>query len=304
MVEETMIGRFHYDVLSLIVCVIVCSLSVTSAKTEEQNLLSDNGHASLPVFKECVVCPEMVVLPRGHFSMGAPLEQSAFLHSLWYEVEAGVSHGFAHEGPVHEVEINIPFAIGKNEITRAEWMACVAEGGCKHTPDPRILQKDLTYYIADNPRHPVMNVNYFDILEYVAWLNHQVGAEVYRLPTEAEWEYAAKAGTKNLFAQGDVLMPDQANIGLFLWEGGKQIANENNRNWLVLVDELDAANPWGLRHIAGNASELTISCFSDRHLGLSVSSAYLNAISGISTCDRVVKGGRFNAVADYSRPSH
>src|SRR5690606_27643739 len=112
------------------------------------------------------------------------------------------------------------------------------------------------------PQHPVINVSYLDSLEYVAWLNGQVGAEVYRLPTEAEWEYAARAGTETPFAQGDELTAEQANFS--------RSASENLRGepmpWLldrympVPVNELGAANAWGVRHMSGNVVELTLSC--------------------------------------------
>lgn len=147
-----------------------------------------------------------------------------------------------HEGPEHEVLIDIPIAMGRNEVTREDWSACVAERGCSHVPDPRILKFGGGYYVADDPLHLVFDVSYLDMLEYVAWLNRKVSAQVYRLPTEAEWEYAARAGTHTKFAQGNRLTTEQANIGVFIHGNGRSKANPKNRKMPVTVDELDAAN--------------------------------------------------------------
>lgn len=279
---------------------------LTGPAQAETGALQGNGEtlAPLEAFRDCDTCPEMIVLPLGSFVMGAPLEESAFVYSLWHKPEPGVVPGYAHEGPMHEVKIDIPIAMGRNEVTREEWLACVAEGGCAHTPDPRVLGFGGVYYRADNPRHPVMNVSYLDMLEYVAWLNRKVGADVYRLPTEAEWEYAARAGTRTRFAQGDTLTPDQANISVFHWEGDRRVPDPDNRRVPVPVDALDAANAWGLRHMAGNVLERTMSCWSERHLGLPTSSAYLAEAERHNTCRRVAKGGSFGSGADYARPAN
>lgn len=280
-------------------------VGASAATAKEPLILSgDLVVAPLDVFQECDVCPEMIVLPMGSFVMGAPLEQSEAVYLLWNKPKPGEPIGMLSEGPEHEVIIDIPIAMGRNEVTREEWLACVAENGCSHMPDPKILKSGGGYYYVDDPRHPVFDVSYFDMLEYVAWLNHKVGAQVYRLPTEAEWEYAARAGTDTKFAQGDTLTTDQANIGEFHRVDGRSKSDPNNRKTPVAVDELDAANGWGLRHIAGNLLELTLSCWSERHLGLPSSSEYLAEVSKIADCRRTIKGGAYQSSPEYARPAN
>ncbi|MCG3266744.1 formylglycine-generating enzyme family protein [Yoonia sp. I 8.24] len=258
----------------------------------------------LEMFQECTDCPEMIVLPMEKFAMGAPLEQSAALYLLWNNDPAQDEVlGLPSEGPEHEVVVDIPIAVGRNEVTRAEFLACVTDGGCTHTPDPEILTRQGKRY-ADDPRHPVMDVSYFDMLEYVTWLNSVVGTHAYRLPTEAEWEYLARGGATTVYGQGDTLTVDQANIGIFYSENGTHFGDPNNRPIPVPVDELEAANAWGVRHAAGNIAELTMSCITERHLGLPTTSAYAAAASETEQCELVVKGGRFGASAEYARPAN
>jgi formylglycine-generating enzyme required for sulfatase activity len=155
----------------------------------------------------------------------------------------------------------------------------------------------------------VINVSYLDSLEYVAWLNGRVGADVYRLPTEAEWEYAARAGTQTRFAQGDELTADQANFSRRATEHLRQLPTPvqlphlTNREKPVSVHELNAANAWGLRHMSGNVLELTLSCWTEEHLGLASDSAYLRLAQSQSHCRRVAKGGAFNFAMDGVRPA-
>ena len=155
------------------------------------------------------------------------------------------------------------------------------------------------------PDHPVINVSYLDALEYVAWLNGRVGDDLYHLPTEAEWEYAARAGTQTQFAQGDELTADQANFSRGATENVRKIEMPHltNRGRPVPVHELDAANAWGLRHMSGNVSEVTQSCWTQKHIGLANDSAYLRLAQSQSNCRRVAKGGAFNFAMDGVRPA-
>ena len=305
---------------SLIFALCVVFVFLAEARADEAMAYRITGGrlvAPLEQFRECDVCPEMIVMPHGSFMMGAipgesrnpfdfyaPVDAKGFLPRVRGPDEINI---IANEHPRHRVEMDIPYAIARNEITHAEWMACVEGGGCSHVPDHRVLT--LNGYIPLGPDHPAINVSYLDALEYVAWLNKQVGAQVYRLPTEAEWEYAARAGTETPFAQGEELTADQAN---FSGEGTEYLLGRGqeprvslpelvDRDMPVPVNELDAANAWGVRHMSGNVEELTQSCWSDEHLGLLRDSAYLANGDTQRSCRRVAKGGAFNTAMDDVR---
>ena len=118
-------------------------------------------------FRDCADCPELAVVPPGSYQMGDPDPA-----------------GREVEHPVHTVKIEQPFAVGRHEITFAEWDACEAAGGCGHHPD------DAGGGRGD---HPIFGVNWEDANAYVKWLSEKTGHE-YRLLSEAEWEYVASAG--------------------------------------------------------------------------------------------------------------
>ncbi len=117
------------------------------------------------VFKDCDGCPEMVAVPPGSYAMGG----------------------------TRRITLSRAFAAGKTEISFAQWDACVTAGGCPHRPDDRGWGRG---------RQPVMNVNWHDAKQYVAWLARETGKS-YRLLTEAEWEYAARAGTTTAYYWGN-----------------------------------------------------------------------------------------------------
>jgi formylglycine-generating enzyme required for sulfatase activity len=137
-------------------------------------------------FKECATgCPTMVVVQAGKFTMGSPDSEK---------------DRFGAEGPQHEVTIAKPFAVGKTEVTFAEWGACVAAGACQEEPDGGWGRGD----------RPVINVSWDDAKQYVAWLS-RITAKDYRLLSEAEWEYAARAGTTTSYSWGDDIGKGNAN---------------------------------------------------------------------------------------------
>jgi formylglycine-generating enzyme required for sulfatase activity len=134
-------------------------------------------------FSECAIsCPVMVVLPPGKFIMGSAEDGS--------DVDAS-----AH--PPHEVTITRPFAVSKFEVTFDDWDACVAANACRAVPDS-----------WGRGRMPIINVTWIDANRYASWLSRVSGQE-YRLLTEAEWEYAARAGAVTRYSWGDD--PGRAN---------------------------------------------------------------------------------------------
>lgn len=156
----------------------------------------------LSIFKDCEKCPEMVTIPAGEFVMG-----SNKLETQRMDKKYG-----AHERPQHIVSISI-FAVGRDAITFDQWSACVADGGCNdYSP------KDEGW---GRGSHPVINVSWDDAQAYVAWLNRKVRERdiqkldsfsgPYRLLSEAEWEYAARAGTSTARWWGDQIGRGNAN---------------------------------------------------------------------------------------------
>jgi formylglycine-generating enzyme required for sulfatase activity len=140
------------------------------------------------VVRDCAACPELIVLPGGLFVMGSPA------------TETGRGRD---EGPQREVSI-APFAIGKTEVTFAQWDACLAASACAGFSPP-----DRGWGRGDQP---LVGVSWNDAQAYINWLNTELGAPRYRLPSEAEWEYAARAGAVTPYAFGDRLTATQATF--------------------------------------------------------------------------------------------
>lgn len=179
-------------------------------------------------FRDCPdVCPQMVVVPAGSFTMGS----SEF-----------------HEGPPHQVTIGKPFAVGKLEVTFAEWEACVAANGCKSNRD-RI---DMAWRAKGWARgdHPVVSVTWGDAKAYATWLSRKTGKS-YRLLTEAEWEYAARAGSATAYSWGDGVGEGNANCDGCgsKWDNGPAPAGSFK------------PNAFGVHDMHGNVWEWVEDCF-------------------------------------------
>jgi formylglycine-generating enzyme required for sulfatase activity len=177
----------------------------------------------------------MVIVPKGEFMMG----------SIGTEIAAVIKEDVTdwpwNEGPQHRVAVPTPFAIGQCAVTFAEWDAfAAATGGYK--PADEGWGRD---------ERPVINVGWDDIQAYLAWLRQVTGQE-YRLPSEAEWEYAARAGTTTPFWWGSSISTKQANYnGNYTYGGGQQ---GEYRTKTVPVKSFDP-NPWGLYQVHGNVWE-------------------------------------------------
>jgi formylglycine-generating enzyme required for sulfatase activity len=220
------------------------------------------------VFRDCTECPEMVVVPAGEFMMGSPVNED---------------NRSTDEGPRHKVTIAVRFAVGKFEVTFAEWDACVAAGGCTGNQTPN----DQGW---GRGKRPAINVSWDDAAQYVAWLSSKTGNTTYRLLTEAEWEFGARAGTSTLaphtlFATGPTISADEANYnGDYLSGIGKKGVN---RGKTIEVGSF-SANAFGLHDMHGNVFEWVQDCYKDSYDGAQTDgSAVTSGDCGL----RVLRGG-------------
>ena len=184
------------------------------------------------VFRDCPTCPEMVVVPAGEFTLGSPENEEG--RTEW-------------EGPQLKVTIAQPFAVGRFEITFDEWDVCFAAGSCEHRPND---------YGRGRGRLPATDVSWDDAQAYVGWLSRKTG-KTYRLLTEAEWEYAARAGTTTPFSWGSSISTSQANYDGRQTYGGSPTGEYRAK--MVPVDSF-RSNPWGLHQMHGNAGEWVQDC--------------------------------------------
>ncbi len=206
-------------------------------------------------FRDCDDCPELVWLPEGKFIMG--------------ELSAAGS-------PQHVVTIGYPLAVGRFEITFAEWDACVAAGGCQRRPGDSGWGRGW---------QPVINVSWADAQQYAAWLSRRTGKH-YRLLTEAEWEYAARAGTESRFWWGDNVGRGDANCADCgsRWDG-RQTAPVGSF----------AANPFGLKDMYGNVSEWVEDCYHDRYWNAPNDGSAWTRDCTAATDTRMVRGGEWRS---------
>ena len=237
--------------------------NVTALDTARERALKPGD----PLPKECTDCPEMIVVPPGHFLMGSP-----------------AGPGSDVERPAHEVTIAKPFAVAKFELTFDEWDACAAHGDCaQHVGDG----------VWGRGRRPAINVSWDDAQAYVKWLSSITG-KAYRLLSEAEYEYAARAGTKTNYPWGD-------DIKL----NGQAMANCNGcgSQWdskqTAPVGSF-AANAFGLYDMVGNVWEWTEDCWYPSYQGAPADGS---ALTSSDCCCRVVRGGSWRDYPGNLRPA-
>ena len=184
-------------------------------------------------FRECAKdCPEMVVVPAGEFMMGSPATEKG---------------RYDNEGPQHTVTIAKPFAVSKFDVTFADWDACVSVGGCPQVGDSGF----------GRGTRPVINVSWDDAQQYVAWFSKMTG-QPYRLLTEAEWEYAARAGSTTAYFWGDEIGKGNANCN----GCGSQWDNRQTSP----VGSFKP-NAFGLYDMAGNVWQWVQDCYHDNYDG-------------------------------------
>lgn len=209
-------------------------------------------------FSDCTGCPEMTVLAGGLFVMGSP------------DNEPGRGRD---EGPQREVSV-APFAMGKYEVTFSQWDACLAGGGCNGYSPP-----DGGWGRGDRP---VTGVSWEDAQAYVNWLNSQAGGTSYRLPSEAEWEYAARAGQAAAYAFGARVTQTEAT---FLARQTTPVGAH-------------APNAFNLYDMHGNAGELVEDCYAANYDLAPIDGV---AVEADECRRRVYRGGSYNDQAPVLR---
>ena len=194
-------------------------------------------------FRDCAGCPEMVVVPAGSF---------------WQGSEDGAPGVLRNETPRRTVTFAEPFAIGVHEVTFEQWARCVEDGGCSQRPP------DNGWGRGDRP---VIMVSWNDAVAYTDWLSRQTG-QAYSLPSESQWEYAARAGQ-----EGDWLGGDATSVCAFANVAG----SESGLRWQH-ADCADPAalqtlpvgslqpNAFGLYDVIGNVAEWTLDCMNLSYL--------------------------------------
>ncbi len=230
-------------------------------------------------FRECDACPEMIVVPAGSFTMGSPASEESRDDS---------------EGPVHRVTIGAPFAVGKYEVTRGEFSRFVEATGHSTGYSCNTYEgdewKDRPGRGWRNPgyrqdeRHPVACVSWDDAQAYVGWLSKKTG-KPYRLLSEAEWEYAARAGTMSPFHFGPTISTDLANYnGTHPYSSGRKGVY---RKKTVPAGSFPA-NGFGLHDVHGNVYEWVEDCWNGSYRGASSDgSAWASGDCSV----RVLRGG-------------
>lgn len=205
-------------------------------------------------FQDCERCPPMIVIPAGVFQMGARADEIGR-----QEIEF----------PEQTISLARPIAVGRFEVTFDEWMQCLLDRGCDRWP------ADFGW---GRQRRPVVDVSWDDAQHYVKWLSKRTGFN-YRLPSEAEWEYAARAGTVSTRPWGDELRGTEAQC---------RDCNAMTQAGRSIEVGHFPANAWGLNDVLGNVWELVADCYMPTLAGLPPDGA---ARSDGDCSRRIVRGG-------------
>ncbi|MYB67106.1 MAG: formylglycine-generating enzyme family protein [Gemmatimonadetes bacterium] len=195
---------------------------------------------------------------------------------VWIEpgvFQMGSERGRSDESPVHEVEISRGFWLGKFEVTQEQWKSVMDE-------EPWAGWA----IVESNPLHPAVIISWDEVQEFIRRINEDAGEGLYRLPTEAEWEYACRAGTQTRWSFGD----DESLLPEYAWYYGNNYFTEGAKE---VGGKLP--NPWGLYDMHGNVWEWVQDWYDEDYYSSSVRNDPQGPTSGLG---RVIRGGHFGHI--------
>ncbi len=228
------------------------------------------GQTTGTVFKDCDDCPEIVVIPPGSFMMGSEVpKQDPFNNEKKWSPPA-------NETPQHRVTIEYTFAIGKYEVTQAQWFAVMGN-------NPSTIKEQTL---------PVTDVGFKDVLEFMKRLSTKTGKR-YSLPSEAVCEYSARAGSTTLYSSGDSV----DELGNYAWYC--KVQNKHCDPGRIQPVGGKLPNQFGLYDMHGNVWEYVLDCYKDRYVGAPADGSAVRGVGRyLGGCDHVARGGSF-----YNNPA-
>ena len=275
------------------------SLLVGASVTLATNAIAQGEPARTPGerWRDCEECPEIVSIPPGSFTMGSPASEEG---------------RYDREGPAHAVTITRPYAIGVYEVTRDEYarfvratnhapaeQSCLVNEGFEWNELEGVNWRDVDF--PQTVRHPAICISWDDARAYVAWLSEHTGVK-YRLPSAAEWEYAARGGTSTAWYWGSTTEDQCRNANgadastEFPW----RIECTDGYAKTSLVGSY-RPNAFGLHDVLGNAWEWVQDCFNWSYVGAPVDgSAWEEGDCG----SRVLRGASWASTSKYLRAAH
>lgn len=218
-----------------------------------------DANDSVSEFQDCSGCPVMVVVPGGEFLMGANRNNSIYSDAAL---------------PVHRVSIGYSLAVGKYEITQKEYDLCVAAGECSYRPN----------YIKEGGSYPASKIGFQDAQKYIDFIKNKTG-KMYRLPSEAEWEYFARAGSTKSYHWGNKFKRDKAACTFCI--------SSNDRPAYPSKVGSFQPNKFGLYDITGNVEEWVQDCGHKNYLGAPTDGSAWGAENNGNCNHRVYRGGSY-----------
>jgi sulfatase modifying factor 1 len=294
----------------MLAVLVIWAVLPTTSHAAAEALAADYPVPVGAAFRDLAWSPELIVLPRGGFTMGSTEAETMR--------EARAPEVAGWERPRHRVEVTSPLAVGKFPVTRADFRRFVAAtrralpGGCTVMTDGKWVQDDGKSYedagFSGGDRLPAMCVTWQDAKEYAAWLSEQTGHR-YRLPREAEYEYAVRGGTTTArwwgdSAAGQCLHANGADISFDKVAPGDPKTDTSCDDGFPYANPVGAfpPNPFGLYDMLGNVWEWTADCFRDSYADAPADASA--PVESGDCADRVIRGGSWHNYSNVLRSAN